>query len=146
MYRMRNGGVIAKAFLGTVPAAAKSAGTVNGTGIDRKPKGGTGFDSAKLIVNNGATSGSPTSFTNTCKVQDSADNSSFSDYTPPTGSAQVVNSTASSVAEGEVDLSMARRYVRVVETIAFVGGTAPTLLANASLVGFGTDETPYSAT
>lgn len=146
MYRMRNGGVIAKAFLGTPPAAAKSAGAVNGTGIDRKPKGGTGFDSAKLVINNGATSGSPTSFTNTCKVQDSADNSTFADYTPPTGSASAVNSTASSAAELEVDLSMARRYVRVVETIAFVGGTSPTLLANATLVGFGTDETPYSAT
>ena len=146
MYRIQNGGVIAKAFLGTVPAAAKSAGTVNGTGIDRKPRGGTGFDSCKVLINNGATSGSPTSFTNTCKVQDSADNSTFADYTPPTGSASAVNSTASSVTEFDVDLSMARRYVRVLETIAFVGGTSPTLLANASLIAFGTNETPYSAT
>lgn len=146
MYRIRNGGVLAKCFVGTVPAAAKSAGTVNGSGIDRKPKGGTGFDSCKVVISNGATTGTPTSFTNTCKVQDSADNSSFADYTPPTGSASGVNSVASSCAEFEVDLSTARRYVRVVETIAFVGGTTPTLLANSTLVAFGTDETPYSAT
>jgi len=144
MYTIRNGGVRAKAFFGTVPAAAKSAGTVNGTGIDRKPKGTTGFDSCKVTISNGVTSGTPTSFTNTVKVQDSADNSSFADYTPPTGSASAVNSTASSIAELDVDLSMARRYIRVVETIAFVGGTAPTLLANETLLAFGTDEAPFS--
>lgn len=142
MYDRKNGGIAAEAYLGTPPAAAKSDGAVNGTGIDRMPKGDTGFLSAKLIVNNGATSGTPTSFTNTCKVQDSADNSAWADLVPTSGSASVVNATASSVAEVNVDLSNARKYVRVVETIAFVGGTAPTLLANATLVLFGADKHP----
>lgn len=143
MYMNRNGGALSKAALGTVSAAAKSAGTVNGTAIDRKPVGSPGFDSCKLIQNTGVTSGTPTSFTVTSTIQDSADGSTgWANYTPPNGSAALVADTASAIKEVNVDLSSAKRYIRVAEVTAFVGGTAPTVLTSAVVVLTGSDEMP----
>lgn len=131
-------GAYIKAFLGVAPVAHSGTTAVNGAGIDRST-----FASGVLVVTNGATSGSPTSFTVTGKVQDSADNSSFADYKPDgTNVASLVNSTAGSTAQLDVDLATARQYIRVVTTPAFVAGTSPTVIAGANLVLGGSDTLP----
>lgn len=124
-----NIGAHVKTVTGTVPAAV-GAGTRNGTGIDR-----TGYNSLKLHVQTGAVSGGPSDQTVSFKIQDSADNSSFADYTPPNGSAATAQITAAnSSASVSVDLTSARKYVRVQEVTAFTGGTTPTIGASSTVV------------
>lgn len=141
-YMNHNIGALIRGVVGTPPAAAKSAGTVNGAAIDRKPVGLPGFDSCKLIVATGAESGSPTARSSTCTIQDSDNGSTgWANYVPPNGAASVAVTAASSIGEVNVDLSSARRFIRVVEVVAFTGGTTPTLLTNAIVV-LGGDEMP----
>lgn len=132
-------------LIGTVPAAV-AAGTRNGTGIDRATPGGNLYMGCTLSATLGATTGTPTSFTANYKLQDSADNSSFADYVPPGGvaadAATAQNTVASTIKEVDIDLSGARRYIRVVETIAFVGGTSPTIGTQSTLQLYGSDRTP----
>jgi hypothetical protein len=117
----------------TLSPAASSAGARNGSAVDR-----LGYESAQIVVQTGATTGTPTSFTVDAKIQDSADGSTgWADYTAPGATAVAALTTlitADSTAKFNVDLSGAKRYVRVVQTIAFVAGTSPTLLNNAAVV------------
>lgn len=113
---------------------ANSAGSRNGTAMEI---GGT--RSIVLSVNVGATSGTPTSFTIIYKLQDSLDNSTFADATDVEGNGVTLTITAASAAyEKDVDLSRACRaaatHVRWVETVAFVGGTSPTVLSGATII------------
>lgn len=112
-----------------VSPAASAASTRTGSAIDR-----LGYHSCVLSVQSGATSGSPTSFTLDAKLQDSADGST--DWTDIADAAITALTAADSTGKVHVDLAGARRYVRVSQTIAFVGGTAPTL-GNAAQVILG---------
>jgi hypothetical protein len=126
-----------QAKVGLVPIASAGA-TRNGTGFDR-----TGFDSCVLVASLGAATGAPTSFTYDAKIQHSDDNSTFSDYTPPTGTGAITQQTAGSVVvEKDIDLAAAKQYIRVSETTAFVGGTSPTLPNGIVLVMGGAEELP----
>lgn len=138
------GNVFGKA-IGTLPLA-NSAGTRNGTGVDRATPGGTLYMGCTLSALLGAETGTPTSFTADFKLQDSADNSTFADYVPPGGvaaDAAVTQMTAgSAISDVDIDLSGARRYIRVVETIAITGGTSPKVPASSTLLLYGADRTP----
>lgn len=134
----RNIGSVVKAVQSVRPQAA--AASVNGVSIDRLAHNMP--LSAVLYTALGASSGAPTSFTVTPKVQDSADNSTFADYLPDgvhvaADAALAAVNTDSNFA---VNLSSARRYVRVVHTVAFVGGTSPTILTAGVLVLAGEQE------
>lgn len=106
------------------PQALSGTTAANGTGIDR-----SGFDSVKILGSTGATTGTPSSFTVTYKLQDSSDNSTFTDV-----SGQSFTVTA---ADGEnylnVNLVGLQQYIRVVMTPAFTGGSSPTVLSQASV-------------
>lgn len=137
----KNSGAYFKVAAGNVPAAV-AAGTRNSAAIDR-----LGYQSCKLATQTGATSGTPTSFTVNAKVQDSADGSTgWADYVPPRGvaadAAITALAAASAVGTKDIDLSSAKRYVRVVEVTAFVGGTAPTVGCVSELVLGGADFLP----
>lgn len=123
---------------------ANAAGTRNGTGIDRSTVAYA--KSCVLVAQLGAATGTPTSFTHNLKIQHSSDNGSgdaWADYTPPTGTAALAQQTAgSALVEKDIDLTGAKQYVRVVETIAFVGGTSPALPASAAFVFGGGDSLP----
>lgn len=125
-----NFGARAVSKAGTVPAAA-SAGTRNGSAIDR-----LGYGSCIVAANVGASSGTPTSFTLDYKLQDSADGSTgWADYTPPSGTAALTQITAASALSSKnIDLAGAKRYLRVVEVLAFVGGSSPTLGCSSVVV------------
>ncbi len=132
-------GSLYKTTKGNPPAAA-SAGTRNGSAIDRSVAGGVTYQSATLHAASGAVTGSPTTQTLDAKLQDSADGSTG--WADITGAAITQITAANAEAEVDVDLSGAKRYIRVVEVVAFTGGTTPTLGAQETVVLGGADRLP----
>ena len=118
---------------GTVPAA-RAAGARNGTAIDRGS-----FSSCVLSVQAGAASGAPTAIEFGAKLQHSDDGAT--DWTDYEG-AEVELTEASTIAEADVDLSGAKQFIRVVESLAFTGGTTPTLGTASQVVLGGPDHLP----
>lgn len=110
-----------------------SAGASNGGAIDR-----SGMDSCKLICSVGAATGTPTSFTAITKVQDSADGSTgWADYVNPPGSTVATAPTVladDTASEFNVNLRSAKKFIRTVTTIAFVGGTTPAIVTAPSVI------------
>lgn len=129
---------------------AQTAGAVNGAAADRIPGAGQQFDSGLMIVSLGAVSGAPSSFTVTNKIQESDDNSTWSDVAwadilPDGDSAPSAMDTAST--EQVVRLAKLRnreRYLRVVSTAAFVSGTSPAVVHYSSLVLTGPNKLPVT--
>lgn len=118
-----------------IPPTNAGAGAINGAAIDRQ-----GFQSCTLQAACGAASGGPSAQTVDAKLQHSADGS--------TGWADIAGAAVTQMAadngdeEVDVDLSVARRYLRVVSTVALTGGTTPKLPVAATVVLGGADETP----
>lgn len=125
--------------IGTVPAAS-AAGAVNGTGVDRR-----GFNFAILEAQTGAVTGSPTAQTLDAKIQHSdAVAGTYSDFDPGVaGSGAVAQITAvNSRKRKQIDLRGAKAFVRVVTTVGFTAGTAPTLANCVTLQLAGADVLP----
>lgn len=97
----------------------------NGTGVDL-----AGFQSAAVVFHAGATGGTTPSFT--FAVQESDDNSTFTDVAAAQlqGTAPVVTTTNSGMTV--VGYLGSKRYIRAIAKT--VSGTSPTLLASASVV------------
>lgn len=127
-------GVLVAIRSGAAPAAV-TAGTRNSAAIDR-----LGFDSCVLAAQTGAASGSPSALTLAAKIQESADGATgWADITD----AAIEPLTAeNSVARVNVRLPAAKRYLRVVETVGFTGGSSPTIGASSTIVLCGPDEIP----
>lgn len=128
-----------------IDPAARSAGTANGTGIDR-----TGFNSVLLVGQTGAETGSPTARTVDFKIQHSdVVGSGYVDFTPsipnPGGTGALAQIAAvSTIKKRSIDLKTAKQFIRVFATTAFTGGTSPTLLSSATLVLGGADTLPIA--
>jgi hypothetical protein len=86
-----------------------AAGTQNGTGIDR-----LGFEEALVILNAGING---TSGTVNAKVQESDDNSTFTDITGA-AFAQVTESNDDTIYIGRINLIGRKRYIRCVAVVA----------------------------
>ena len=100
------------------PVPASGAGAVNGAAIDRQD-----FHSCVLLATTGAASGGPTTQTLDAKIQDSADGSTgWADVTGAATTQLTADNTETSI---DFDLHATRRYIRVVQTIAFTGGASP---------------------
>lgn len=114
------------AFLAPSIAPAAQTATINGAGVDCTLIDGP----VNAISNVGAATGSPTSYTVTAKLQESADNSNWTDIVTQ-------SSPGAQTAAGSVALRGIRekQYVRVVQTIAFVSGTSPTIATSATIIG-----------
>lgn len=131
------------AIIGNVAQAAyAAAGTLtnSSTAFDRTALNtttGKRYNAVILAGQTGAVTGAPTSFTCTYQVQDSADGSTG--WTA-VGSPLVITA-ASTASAASVDLSSADRYIRVVVTVAYTGGTTPTLFASSALLGVYDTET-----
>ena len=127
-------GVLVAPRSGTAPAAV-AAGTRNSAAVDR-----LGFDSCVLAAQTGAASGTPTTLTLAAKLQESADGA--------TGWADIADAAiepltaANGIARVNVRLPAAKRYLRVVETVGFTGGSGPTIGASSTIVLCGPDEIP----
>lgn len=108
-----------------------SAGDANGLVIDR-----VNFLSGVYGLAVGVASGTPTSFTVSAKLQtgDLANGSDMADFIP-CQQATVVTS-ADLIADStfnwtNADLIGTKKYIRVVVTVVFVGGTTPAIPVNA---------------
>lgn len=94
-----------------------ASGTVDGTGIDRM-----GYDEVTLLVTAGAATGTPDSFSVNCKLQESDDNSTFTDVADGAITALVAAGTGEVSVIGKPSL---KRYIRTRTVHAFVNGTSP---------------------
>lgn len=129
----RNIGALLSIVTSVAPESSVAA-TVNGTSIDRQAHSLAGCCVVHQVA--GALTGAPTTTSVITKLQDSADNSTFADYKPD--GVNVATNTALTAASTEnslsVDLTLARRYIRAVTTIAFTGGSTPSVLVAADIV------------
>lgn len=118
-----------------VAAAASAAGARNGAAIDRD-----GYDSCVLFAQAGAATGAPTTRTLDAKIQESEDGTTG--WTDVEGAAIAQIAADNGSAKVNVDLSGVQRYIRVVQTVGFTGGTSPALPNSAAVVLGGPDELP----
>lgn len=120
--------------LQSVDPIASAAATLNGTSIDRAAHSMP--LSCLLHTQTGAETGAPTGVSVTSTLQDSADNSAFANYLYDGVNAATAPAVVAISADGNysIDLTLARRYLRVVTVIAFTGGTTPTIGVAAELV------------
>jgi hypothetical protein len=109
----------------SVTGQTTTAGTVTGTGVDRR-----GYEFGAMLLTAGFTMGSPTAMTVTCTVEDSADNSTFAAY----GTSSVCITATNVLKRINLDLNSARRYIRPSMVAVFDGGTAPSVYVKAITV------------
>jgi hypothetical protein len=128
-------GAYLKVMVGLPPLNAAAA-TRDGAVIDRQ-----GYDSCVLFAQAGVSEGTPTSFTHDAKLQES-DASDGTGMTDVAGAAVTQIVAVSTNQKKNVNLRGVKRYIRVREVIAFVGGTSPKLNASAIVVLGGPDVIP----
>jgi hypothetical protein len=128
----RNIGALIKAVKGINPGNF-SAGTTNGPAIDRAGAGGKNLHLSCVLKGAcGAASGGPSSQSVNQKLQDSADGSTgWADIAGAAIAALVADNTEAQV---DVDLSGAKRFIRVVSVVAFTGGTSPAIPSSAEVI------------
>jgi len=118
------------------------AGALTGTAIQRVGSGYT-YDSAVLVARCGIETGSPTALTLDFKLQDSADGATgWADVTGAAIAQQALQCPNSRVVTAGVNLAGAKAYVRGVATVAFTGGSSPTLPVAFEIILGGGSELP----
>lgn len=120
-----------KPLAGTAPTAHSGTTAVNSAIIDRQ-----GFDSAVILVSAAQTTSNPTVATITPKiVHGNASNlSDVGDVTLNTAITAIECDAAAAFVAYQVDLRGMKRYIRVVTTPAFTGGTSPEIAASVGFV------------
>jgi len=117
-----------------VPQSFSGSSAVDGSSVDTQ-----GFNSAVIKASGAAASGSPSAATLAVKLQESSDNSTWSDALDTTGTVigftlTVTSAAASNLARIEALGTTRKRYLRAVITPAFTGGTSPAALGLAEIV------------
>lgn len=117
-------GILSKSALDPVAAAA---GASNGIVIDT-----FGYNSATFVIQNGAATGTPDSYTVNAKLQEGAlaNGSDMADVSGVTITAITADSKSAVLRVDGLGTSR-KRYLRVVVTPAFVNGTSPKALISA---------------
>lgn len=112
----------------TIEPQLAGAGTINGDEVDTK-----GDHDLMLVVETGVDAGTPTSFTVDVKLQES--DTSGSGFTDITGAAITQITTEDTIeVKGLQGVGYKKRYIRAVATVAFVGGSTPTIALNARIL------------
>lgn len=130
--------------IGILPAA-RTVGTVNGTGFSRK-----GFNSCVLIGITGAETGGPSARSADFKLQHSDTvGGTYADYTPSVPNPGATGALAQiaavdTIKKRSIDLKTAKEFIRVVDTTAFTGGSSPSLISGAVVVLGGADVLPIA--
>lgn len=112
------------------PQAISGSSAVNGNAIDR-----LNAQAMNIILALGATTGTPTGTQLAVKIQhgDASNLSDAADFaTVASLGSTSANFTAGDVFGYGINLEGAKRYVRVVVTPTFTGGTAPTVLSTVA--------------
>ena len=115
-----------KTYVGSLLGADSRNASANGTGFDLQ---GSNDAEGEAIVILDSEAGSGTSPTLDVKLQDSADNSSWSDLSGKTFTQ--VTDGAAATEKISINTNDVRRYVRAVATL---GGTSPVFVCAVSLV------------
>ena len=130
-----------------IPQSVSGASAVNGTSVDT-----LGYDNAKIHVYSAQASGSPSAASLAVTLQESADGSTnWANALDNTGTVigftlSALQSAAALGAARVEGLNLNRkRYLRVVVTPTFTGGTSPAVLAYGELVfGGGAQQLPVT--
>lgn len=110
-----------------VPTAEDGADPVDGDAANR-----TGLNTATVLVQVGAATGTPDGFTVDAKLQHcSTSDGTFADV--PGASIDTIDAE-STAAQATFSLAGVKQFVRVELTVAFDGGTDPTVVVGASLL------------
>ena len=117
-----------KAFVQHAAGTAITAAN-NGTGLDK-----TGYEGGIVVAQVGSTTGTPTSFTVTFKLQHSKDNSVWVDALDANQAAISGALTAAGALKLRIDATYLFKFIRVVATPVFVGGTSPTAVISSELL------------
>lgn len=102
------------------------------------------FQSLLAGVFLGAATGSPSAVSVTAKLQESADDSTWTDVDDDdiNSTVQVAVTAVNSQGFMAIDASRLKRYVRLVFTVAFTGGSSPTILMDAKFMVGGSVSIP----
>lgn len=130
-------GALLKVLKGINPVASAAA-VINGSAIDR-----SGFQSCVLSGQAGAAAGAPTARTVDFKLQESADGST--NWADISGAAVTTIIADNGEAHVNVNLAGVKKFIRIVATVTFTGGTTPTIpvAATVALGGAVTKPTSY---
>lgn len=116
------------------PQAVSGSSDVNGATIDKRALS-YGNREAIADIFAGALVSNPSVISLTCRWQDSANGSAWTDITDTTiADAPIVISAANTRNQMGIRLESTRQYVRLVCLPAFTGGTSPALNLAASLL------------
>lgn len=115
------------------PQSLSGTTAVNGDSVDR-----LGYNSLVLFAQVGDATGSPSAFTATVKLQESDDDSTFTDIS---GATFVLDADGES-GQYNLDLAEYGRYIRAVATPAFTAGTSPTVPVQATIILGGAEVLP----
>ncbi len=106
-----------------VPGSFSGTTARNGSGVDTM-----GFADARAVCHVGAATGTPDSYTVTWKIQESSDNGSSDAFADVSGLTAVCDADNELVTIDIPNVGTVReRYLRVVGTPAFTGGSTPTV-------------------
>lgn len=127
------------------PQSDAGGSPVDGASVDT-----LGYNTAMLVLESGAISGSPSATAIAVKLQESADGSTgWADANDETGApigGTVTEANKVLLARIEGLGTNRKRYLRVVETTTFTGGTSPTVLVHGNiLLGRGLEKPANSA-
>jgi len=110
------------------PQATDTA--VEGGAIDTQ-----GFSSAMAVVENGAATGTPSSYTVDGKVQTSADGSTgWADITGATITQMTANNKSAQIRVDGLNLGTNYRYIRLLITAAMTGGSSPKAVVSGHIL------------
>lgn len=112
-------------------AAVAASATVDGPSFDRQAQ--QLYSEAVLLVQVGAVTGSPTGTVMTFKIQESDNNSDWTDITDlqKVSAATLVLGAANAVGRLNLSIRSTKRYVRATGTNALTGGSSPTAFWSA---------------
>lgn len=111
----------------SIGGSDESAGTVSGSSVDTKDIEGP----VQALVNVGEISGSPTATSVTFSFEESDDASSWSAVATTNTTSVITAADTSAVISAHHD----KRYVRVKAVVAFTGGSSPSAIISANVVG-----------
>jgi hypothetical protein len=131
-----------------IPQSVSGSSAVDGASVDTE-----GYDNAKLHVYSAEASGSPSAASLAVTLQESADNSTWTTALDNTGTPIGFTLTGLQAAAGVnaariEGLNLNRkRYLRIVVTPTFTGGSSPAVLAYGEIVfGGGAQQLPVTST
>lgn len=130
-----------------IPQSVSGSSAVDGVSVDTE-----GYDNAKIHVYAAEATGSPSAASLAVGLQESSDNSTWTTANDNTGTPIGFTLTGLQAAAGvnaaRVEgLNLNRkRYLRIVVTPTFTGGTSPAVLAYGELIFGGAQQLPVTTT